>query len=102
MTMIDMPSATDLRRRLRASRLLADLEQDEIAERIGVSRGTVSNWERGRSEPGATFFVRWAHATGVSLDWLAAGINDETPTADAMGVSESRPRESNPRPFHYE
>ncbi len=67
-------TALDLRKRLKAARLLADLEQAELAERIGVARQTVSNWERGLAEPSATHFVRWAKVTGQPLEWLAEGI----------------------------
>ncbi len=73
--------------RLRKSRLLADIDQASIAEALGVSRNTVSNWETGRSEPSATYFIRWAQVTGVTLDWLAEGLNAEIPAADATGTS---------------
>lgn len=63
-----------LAKRLRASRLLADMEQSDIAAAIGVSRQTVSGWEQGRTEPSATYFVRWASVTGQSLEWLAEGV----------------------------
>lgn len=62
-----------LAKRLRAARLLADMEQADIAKRIGVARQTVSAWEQGRTEPSATYFVRWALATGQPLEWLAEG-----------------------------
>ena len=75
MTIIDNPAWT-LVDRLKKSRLLAGLEQTEIAETVGVARNTVSNWETGKSEPSASAFVRWARATGVSLDWLAEGVGD--------------------------
>lgn len=65
----------DLAKRLRTARLLADLEQADIAERLGVARQTVSGWERGVSEPSATHFVRWAKETGQPLEWLAGGID---------------------------
>ena len=65
-----------LAKRLRAARIIADLDQAGIAERIGVSRQTVSNWERGLAEPGATYFVRWAKETGQPLEWLAEGVSD--------------------------
>lgn len=85
MTIMDNPTWT-LTDRLRKSRLLAGLEQAEIAELVGVSRNSVSNYENGKTELTATTFVRWAHATGVTLDWLAEGVNDKTP-AEAGAVS---------------
>ncbi|WP_096359409.1 helix-turn-helix domain-containing protein [Microbacterium sp. TPU 3598] len=86
MTLMDNPTWT-LVDRLRKSRLLAGLEQAQIADALGVARNTVSNWERGRSEPSATYFVRWAHATGVTLDWLAEGVNAETAPTEVEAVS---------------
>ena len=60
--------------RLRKSRQMAGLEQADVAELLGVSRNTISNYETGKSEPTATTFVLWAEATRASLDWLALGI----------------------------
>lgn len=98
MTILDNPTWT-LVDRLRKSRQLADLDQEQIADAIGVGRTTVSNWERGRSEPSATYFVRWARATGVTLDWLAEGLNAETAPADAETVSMVRPEGLEPPTF---
>ncbi|WP_230101281.1 helix-turn-helix transcriptional regulator, partial [Microbacterium sp. Bi98] len=100
MTLMDNPTWT-LEVRLRKSRIMADLEQAQIAEAIGVSRNTVSNWETGRSEPSATFFVRWAQATGVTLDWLAEGLNAGSPAASATGLpgGDVRPKGLEPLTF---
>lgn len=37
--------------RLKAARLNADFTQEELAEKIGVSRIAVAEWERGNKEP---------------------------------------------------
>lgn len=95
-TLMDNPTWT-LVDRLRKSRLLADLDQGQLAEAIGVSRNTVSNWETGRSEPSATFFIRWAQATGVTLDWLAEGVNAKPPPLSRRGFQlMCARRDSNP------
>jgi transcriptional regulator with XRE-family HTH domain len=73
MTMVENPTWT-LAERLRRSRLLAGLDQREIAERLGIARQTVSLWEIGKTEPSATNFVRWAEETGQPLEWLAEGV----------------------------
>ncbi len=67
-------TALGLARRLRAARLLADLEQADMADRIGVARTTVSAWETGRTEPSASHFVAWSQITGQPLDWFAEGV----------------------------
>lgn len=85
MTMIENPAWT-LTDRLRRSRLLAGLEQGDIAARLGVARTTVSAWETGKTEPSASNFVRWAAIVGQPLEWFAEGVNDATP-AEAGAVS---------------
>ena len=37
--------------KLKQARLLENLTQEELAEKIGVSRQTISNWENARSYP---------------------------------------------------
>jgi transcriptional regulator with XRE-family HTH domain len=56
--------------RLRKAREYAGLEQNELAERIGLGRTTISNYERGTTPPKRPLLLSWAMATGVSLDWL--------------------------------
>lgn len=73
MTIIN-DTGVGLAKRMKAARILAGLDQAQIAERVGVARQTVSGWERGLSEPSATYFVRWAKATGQPLEWLADGV----------------------------
>ncbi|WP_295012671.1 helix-turn-helix transcriptional regulator [uncultured Microbacterium sp.] len=65
--------------RYRRARLLAGMEQAELATALGVARATVSAWETGRTEPSMSNFVRIARLTGQPLDWFAAGVNDESP-----------------------
>lgn len=59
--------------RLRLVRLEADLEQHELARRIGVHRNTIRKTESAMSDPSFSLVARWASITGASLDWLATG-----------------------------
>lgn len=63
-----------VRHRLRIAREFAGLEQDQLAERMGVSRNTVSNHESGATKNirGITLKA-WALACGVPLMWLQDG-----------------------------
>jgi transcriptional regulator with XRE-family HTH domain len=45
--------STDLAASIRAARLAANLTQDELAQRIGVSMRTVQGWEAGDVFPRA-------------------------------------------------
>jgi transcriptional regulator with XRE-family HTH domain len=76
----------DLADRLRRARLLAGLEQAQLAAAMGVARTSISNYECGRTTPSAATFIHWAQATGTPLDWLAQGVpaihDNSTPTLD--------------------
>lgn len=56
--------------RLRKAREHAGLDQRQLAARAGISRGTVSNAERGVGIPNLTTLLAWAHATDVDVAWL--------------------------------
>jgi len=54
-------------KRLRKKR---GLKQQDLAERLGVERPTVANWERGAKYPGLPLLVRLSEVLGVSVDAL--------------------------------
>lgn len=59
--------------RLRIAREFAGLEQEELAELIGVSRNTVGNAEKGRGKPRKITLNAWALACGVPVSWIEKG-----------------------------
>lgn len=61
--------------RLRKAREHAGLEQGELAELMGVSRGTVSNNEKGKVAARRIVIRAWALATGVDAAWLETGTS---------------------------
>lgn len=60
----------ELRHRLLIAREWAGYEQTQLAEEMGVSRNTISNYEHGRTTPRKLVLNAWARACGVSMDWL--------------------------------
>lgn len=70
--------------RIRTARLRAGLSQAELAEKLGVSRSAVANWERnaGGTHPGSKRLADIAINTGVAWEWLATGRGHATPSAD--------------------
>lgn len=60
----------------------AGLSQEELAERVGVSRQTLSKWESGESAPDLERAAALAEAFGVTLDGL---VNYEC-TVEGIGV----------------
>lgn len=76
--------------RLRKSRELTGLDQTDFAAQLGVSRGTVSNYERSSTENRKPIVMRaWALATGVPLVWLETGEGDQTPSGPPDGPTGS-------------
>ena len=55
---------------LKNARCNANLTQEDIAEKIGVSRQTVSNWENNKSYPDIISVIRLSDIYGISLDTL--------------------------------
>ena len=66
----------DIGQKLKNARQKAGLTQEQIAEAIGVSRQTVSNWENNRSYPDIASVLRLSEAYGVSLDTLLKEAED--------------------------
>jgi transcriptional regulator with XRE-family HTH domain len=52
---------------LRKARLAADLTQEDLAEKIGVSNKTISAYETGRAIPPTSVLIEIAKVTGVSI-----------------------------------
>uniref|UniRef100_UPI000A0680C3 helix-turn-helix domain-containing protein n=1 Tax=Humibacter albus TaxID=427754 RepID=UPI000A0680C3 len=59
--------------RLRKARESAGLEQVELADAAGISRGTISAAENGYRVPNRATLQMWALATGVPLGWIEQG-----------------------------
>ncbi len=70
--------------RLRKAREFAGMEQNELAHRIGVSRGTVSNYELGRGirPPKVVVLRAWAHECGVPYEWVVGAPDTRQASRD--------------------
>ena len=85
-----------MRHRLRIAREEAGLDQGDLADRMGVSRNTVSNTESGKSTPQRVVINAWALATGCPVNWLITGCAPPGPAPD--GGDECPQQGSNLRP----
>lgn len=59
-----------LAQKLKQLRLQADLTQEQLAARIGVSSRTIKHWEHGTRTPSTVSLVALAGCFHVSVDWL--------------------------------
>lgn len=69
--------------RIRKSRDLAGLTQEQLAEAIGVTRSSIAQYESGEKEPTVHHFADVAVALGVSADYLL-GIERDLETTVLM------------------
>lgn len=62
--------------KLKIFRKQNNFTQEEIAEKLGVSRQAVAKWERGETQPDVESCVKLADLYGVSLDMLVRDIGN--------------------------
>lgn len=53
------------------------LTQEQLAEKLGVNRATISNYEIGRRQPSLNDLKRFAEFYGVGLDYFGVVSKDE-------------------------
>lgn len=63
----------DVGQRLKMRRNELKLTQDYVAEKLGITRQTISNWEIGRSYPDIERIIRLSELYELSLDELLKG-----------------------------
>ena len=67
----------EMANRLYELRRKKGLSQEELSEKLGVSRQAVSKWERGEASPDTDNLIALASIYGVSLDELVFGKKEE-------------------------
>ena len=68
----------EISEKLKEARQKTGMTQDQIAEKIMVSRVTVSNWENGKSLPDIVSLISLSDLYGISLDELVKGDSKMT------------------------
>lgn len=70
--------------RLRQLRLLRGLTQEELADRLHVTRQAVSNWERGQGVPDPALWPTLSENLDADLGLLVYGVRPNRPDAGKM------------------
>lgn len=81
--------------RLMALRRAKGWSQEELGEKLGVTRQTVSKWELGSTTPEMEKLSAMGGLFGVSLDELVNGEREQTPAEKPLSVEKKKR-------FHYE
>ena len=66
----------EIGKKLREARLNKDLTQEVIAEKLNVSRQTISNWENEKSYPDIISVIELSNLYSISLDDLLKGDDE--------------------------
>jgi transcriptional regulator with XRE-family HTH domain len=77
-----MNTPQDIGARIRVARREHGLTQDELADRVGVSRSAVAQWETGRTGQVTGNLSRIADALQVNVEFLMVG-DDKRAAAEA-------------------
>ncbi len=64
-------------------RTARDMSQDDLAEKLEVSRQSVSKWETGQSTPDLDKIIKLADLFGVSVDELVRDVDAPQPQPEA-------------------
>lgn len=78
----------EVAQRLANARRARGITQEELANRLGVSRQAVSNWERGETSPDTDNLIALARIYHMSLDELL-GIDAPRPGEDAITADDA-------------
>ncbi|PAD85456.1 hypothetical protein CHH55_23260 [Niallia circulans] len=74
--------------RLKVLRASRKLTQEELAEKIGVTRGTYAHYEINKRQPDYDTLVKIAKFFDVSTDYLISGHNNITISGQQLNLSE--------------
>ena len=72
--------------RLKRYRTQNGLTQEELAEKLGVSRQAVAKWERGESVPDIDCCMKLAEIYGVTVDILVRSFGKQEHTGDGKHI----------------
>lgn len=87
------PWAFGMPDRLEKALKVAKVATSDMADALGVSRNTISNYTSGRTSPSRLQVKEWSVRTGAPLEWLLDGIDPNNPPSDYLAAR--------PRPVAY-
>lgn len=85
----------EIGKRIKVLREKKDFTQEELAERIQISRSALANYESGLREPKGDILKRFAKALDTTTDYLLGRTDDPYPPSQ----NQSNQRNGDPRKF---
>jgi len=84
--------STEIGKRIKAAR--GQVKQEDFAQTVGVSRGTISRWEKGETFPDACEIQKICEICDVDPAWLIIGNKLENNASRFDNLSSTTPDES--------
>lgn len=69
---------SELKERIRAVRKFRLATQEELGQKLGVTKSAVAAWETGRNTPSSLILKEMSRVLGCSLDWLESDESEIT------------------------
>ncbi len=76
--------------RIRNVRLEQGIKQKDLARRIGISQGALTNFELGRRKISLEWMLKIARALEVPLGYFVSAVETEVEGEDSLGPKEHR------------
>ncbi|MBL0521667.1 helix-turn-helix domain-containing protein [Aeromonas enteropelogenes] len=73
--------------RIKQTRKRLGYSQEILGSRVGVSRVSISQWERGENTPNGRYLNELAAALGVTVDWLLTGEGEASSSSGDQRIS---------------
>jgi transcriptional regulator with XRE-family HTH domain len=74
---------------LRKIRKELDISAQKMADKLGVSQGSIAQYEAGKREPNYNFISRLNEVFNVNLNWFVSGRGEMFNGQDKTGTSDA-------------
>ena len=64
----------DIGTKIKEARVEAQLTQEQVADELGISRQTMSNWENNKTYPDIVSVIKMSDLYKVSLDYIVVVV----------------------------
>lgn len=62
--------------------------QEQLAEKLGVSRQAVSKWESGQGSPDLNNIIKISEVYQVSIDYIVKGVSNQQISTDQVSIEQ--------------
>ena len=73
--------------RIKEARNKAKLTQEQLGERLGITKSAISQWENGNTLPEMPLFIRFCENTKASADYILLGKVSDNYSQEVIGLA---------------